>query len=52
MTYEEAAEATVTRGEARYEVVNQHNGDWEQFTAECGDLAEYSGAVVLRWLGY
>jgi tRNA1(Val) A37 N6-methylase TrmN6 len=53
MDYEDACEATVTREEARREIA-RHNidGTFEDFLAEVGDRAEYSGDEVLGWLGY
>lgn len=51
MDYDDAVEATVTRTEAQREI-HRHAASWEEFVAEVGDRAEYTGAEVLGWLGY
>ena len=51
MTYEEAAEATVTRSEAIAEV-RAHQISLDDFFAEVGDKPHYFGSEVLEWLGY
>lgn len=50
-SYEEAAEATVTRAEAAAEIA-RHDADFSAFLAEVGDKEEYEGREVLDWLGY
>jgi hypothetical protein len=49
--YEDAAEATVTRAQAKREIL-KHDCSWEEFIAEVGDKAFYRGSEVLDWLGY
>jgi len=51
MTYEEAIETQVAKAEALREI-KKHEIDPSEFLAEVGDCQSYSGAVVLRWLGY
>lgn len=50
-SYEDAAEATVTKEQARREI-EKHGCDWVEFLSEVGDKSEYRGAEVLDWLGY
>lgn len=64
-TYEEAADATVTREQAKREIA-KHDGDmptvdgngkvhpnaWGAFIVDHGDRAEYQGKTVLDFLGY
>jgi hypothetical protein len=50
-TYEDAAEATISRQQAIREV-KKHHSNVEEFFAEVGEKAEYSGKEVLDWLGY
>ncbi len=57
MNYDEAMEATVSRGEAMEEIRLHPTGagfqiDWHSFLDEVGDASDYLGAEVLRWLGY
>ena len=51
MTYDEAIETIVTRGEAAAEIA-AHGIDFSEFVEEYGDREEYRGADVLAWLGY
>jgi len=51
MDYEQAIETMVTRKQARQEI-ERHYQSFDEFMAECGDRQEYSGKVVLDWLGY
>lgn len=51
MDYSEAIDIEVTRAEAIREI-KKHYADLDNFFADCGDLEEYPGAVVLDWLGY
>lgn len=51
MSYAEAIETTISRQQAIREL-KRHGACLEEFFAELGDRAEYSGAEVLGWLGY
>lgn len=54
-TYEDACDATVSRAEAKAEIQRHDLGTddaWAEFVADHGDHEEYSGKVVLDWLGY
>lgn len=51
MTFDDAMESTVTKGEAKREI-RLHHCDWAEFVTEYGDHDEYSGETVLIWLGY
>jgi len=50
-SYDEACEARVSRCEAQAEL-DRHNASFEEFVEDCGDRDEYTGRVVLDWLGY
>lgn len=52
MDYDEACEATLTRDEARREIERHDCEGWKAFLTDVGDQEEYSGQVVLDWLGY
>lgn len=39
------------RREAQREIA-RHGLAWDEFVADCGDSATYSGQTVLDWLGY
>jgi hypothetical protein len=51
MNYEDARAATVTREQARREII-RHGLAWTDFVADCGDRASYRGRTILDWLGY
>ena len=50
-SYEDACEATVTRGEAESEIL-RHGASFIDFVDDCGAREEYSGKTVLDWVGY
>jgi|TARA_R110000824_G_scaffold14354_2_gene61098 hypothetical protein len=50
-SYDEACEARVSRCEAQAEL-DRHSASFEEFVEDCGDRDEYTGRVVLDWLGY
>lgn len=52
MNYDEAAEATVSREQARREIAKHDCEGFTQFLEDCGDKPEYEGREVLNWLGY
>jgi hypothetical protein len=49
--YADACEAVVSRKEAIREI-RKHGVSVNEFLADCGDKDEYTGQVVLDWLGY
>jgi hypothetical protein len=51
MSYDDAIEATVTKGEAIAEI-KAHGLDPADFFEEIGKKDEYLGIDVLSWLGY
>ena len=51
MSYDDAIEATVTKGEAIAEI-KAHGLDPADFFEEVGKKDEYLGIDVLSWLGY
>jgi hypothetical protein len=51
MSYDDAIEATVTKGEAIAEI-KAHGLDPADFFEEIGKKGEYLGIDVLSWLGY
>ena len=51
MDYIDALDATITRSQARREIL-KHNAKWSEFIADHGDHPEYLGVTVLAWLGY
>lgn len=51
MDYETACAVTVTKACAVREVL-KHCADVQEFFADLGEHEEYSGQVVLDWLGY
>ena len=55
MNLNEALEGqTVTRDEAKREILRHSEGEWEwqEFKAEYGEWDEYDSDDVLEWLGY
>jgi hypothetical protein len=51
MDFEEAQQAIVSKAEAAREI-EKHGHNPQEFFAEIGERAEYTGAEVLAWLGY
>lgn len=53
MSYEEATlpDTTITQAQALREL-KLHSANVQEFFAEVGEKAEYSGKEVLNWLGY
>lgn len=58
MNYHEAMNATVSKEEARAEILARIKDDpempdpWGEFVTEFGDHDEYEGSDVLAFLGY
>lgn len=53
MSYYESAEGyTISKERARFEVVNKHNSDWDEFLVDMGEHDSYDAQSVLAWLGY
>ena len=49
--YDDACEATITQNQAIREI-HKHGMYKADFFAACGEHDEYSGKVILDWLGY